>query len=188
MAIYQDFDHDLHSELVGSLSAADWLCVDTNLPPSACATMLSKTNARKVGLTVSAAKAPRLRNFAQNLDLVFTNRTEACALCELSAGSALDTLVSALQEMGLSSVVITDGGAEVVVMENGTVHQLPVGNIPHVVDVTGAGDALVAGALLGLTKGKSLTKAVAFGIKAARATIQYKGAVRPDLRRILSIS
>jgi len=52
----------------------------------------------------------------------------------------------------------------------------------EVVDVTGAGDALVAGLVYGIYKGYSLEVAARFGLGAAALTISAKEAVRRDLR------
>jgi pseudouridine kinase len=52
----------------------------------------------------------------------------------------------------------------------------------EVVDVTGAGDALVAGLVYGIYKGYSLEMAARFGLGAAVLTISTKEAVRRDLR------
>jgi pseudouridine kinase len=52
----------------------------------------------------------------------------------------------------------------------------------EVVDVTGAGDALVAGLVYGIYKGYSLEVAARFGLGAAVLTISTKEAVRRDLR------
>ena len=51
----------------------------------------------------------------------------------------------------------------------------------EVVDVTGAGDALVAGLVYGIYKGYSLEMAAKFGLGAATLTISTKEAVRRDL-------
>ena len=52
----------------------------------------------------------------------------------------------------------------------------------EVVDVTGAGDALVAGLVYGIYKGYSMEVAARFGLAAAALTISTKEAVRRDLR------
>jgi pseudouridine kinase len=52
----------------------------------------------------------------------------------------------------------------------------------EVVDVTGAGDALVAGLVYGIYKGYSMEVAARFGLGAAALTISTKEAVRRDLR------
>ena len=52
----------------------------------------------------------------------------------------------------------------------------------EVVDVTGAGDALVAGLIYGIYKGYSMEVAVRFGLVAAALTVSTKETVRRDLR------
>ena len=51
-----------------------------------------------------------------------------------------------------------------------------------IVDVTGAGDALVAGLVYGIYKGYPLKVAAKFGLRAAALTISTKEVVRRDLR------
>ena len=50
-----------------------------------------------------------------------------------------------------------------------------------VVDVTGGGDALVAGTASALTRGETLAAAVRHGTRPAALTVAVQGAVRPDL-------
>jgi len=52
----------------------------------------------------------------------------------------------------------------------------------EVVDVTGAGDALVAGLVYGIYKGYSLEVGARFGLAAAALTVSTKETVRRDLR------
>ena len=51
----------------------------------------------------------------------------------------------------------------------------------QLVDVTGAGDALIAGTLSGLLSGAPLVDAVQTGSLAAALTVEGEGSVRPDL-------
>ena len=50
-----------------------------------------------------------------------------------------------------------------------------------VVDVTGGGDALVAGTVAAIVEGAGLADAVRRGVRLAGLTIAVHGAVRPDL-------
>jgi pseudouridine kinase len=52
----------------------------------------------------------------------------------------------------------------------------------EVVDVTGAGDALVAGLVYGICKGYSLEVAARFGLAGAALTVSTREVVRRDLR------
>jgi len=185
MAIYRDFHAADAINIVEPLLANDWICVDTNLPVPAIKEILAASGAQKIGLTVSKAKARLLHKFADELDLVFTNKVEACALCNIDEASDDQTMVAALRAIGLNQVVISNGQKNVIVVEAETVSSLPVKVVEKVVDVTGAGDALVGAALVALMKGNCLIDAVKVGIHAARATIQLKGSIRPDLATLM---
>ena len=53
--------------------------------------------------------------------------------------------------------------------------------VTPVVDVTGAGDALIAGTLSQLVDGAALVEALRTGLVAAALAIESRGSVRPDL-------
>jgi len=192
MAIYEDFSAREFAPLAGSLSVKDWICVDTNLPPKQMQRLLQLSSARKVGLTVSKAKAPRLKIFADQLDLVFTNRVEVCSLCGFDDAAtetkSNESIATALQQMGITSAVISDGTHNVTVIEPEKIQIIKVSPVKYVADVTGAGDALVGAALFALMCDTPLANAVEFGIKAAQATIQSKGALRSDLAKLIGLS
>lgn len=118
----------------------------------------------------------------------------ACFICnEIEAGRlfdlcledmAPDEVLSVLKEhahkMSIPSMVITMGanGAayyDSVKDEGGICASLPT----ELVDSTGAGDAFLAGTVMGLTRGYSLKKAVLTGTKLASLTIQVEESACP---------
>lgn len=185
MAIYEQFSADQAAHAANQLTQTDWICVDTNLPPAEISQLLNMSNASKAGVTVSTAKAPRMREFAHQLDVVFTNIAEAHALCgfELADNQPLPKIAAALSKLGVGKAVISRGDKPLVLIDAGNVEELKVAPIQRVTDVTGAGDALVGAALFALTQGCELVDAAAYGIKAAQATIQIRGAICPDLAK-----
>ncbi|XP_026741532.1 adenosine kinase isoform X2 [Trichoplusia ni] len=74
-------------------------------------------------------------------------------------------------------VVITQGNAPVVLVENGKVIVTPVKPLStdEIVDTNGAGDAFTGGFLAQLLLGKPYTECVNYGIYAARHVIQHSG-------------
>lgn len=77
-------------------------------------------------------------------------------------------------------MVLTRGREGVLVADGRGVCAVPA--VPaQVVDVTGAGDALVAGTLLALLAGRSPAEAVGLGTVVAALTVQSEHSVRPDL-------
>jgi pseudouridine kinase len=82
--------------------------------------------------------------------------------------------------LGKRGIYVSCGGADEERKEDCNKFMAPYRG--EVVDVTGAGDALVAGLVYGIYKGYSMEVAARFGLGAAALTISTKEAVRRDLR------
>ena len=155
---------------------------DANLPGDLLETLADqKTDSFLAVDAVSRAKAVRLKSILSRCDLVFLNRSEAATLTGLSEDTAPEKLAAALHKMGAQSVVLTLGASGLLWSRGpsnlGLVAPLPV----TTVDVTGAGDALIAGTLAGLAHGLPLETAVLCGRKAAQLTLQSSGATSAHL-------
>jgi len=92
-------------------------------------------------------------------------------------GKGVRNVIVTLGERG---IYVSCGGADEGSKEDCNKFMAPYRG--EVVDVTGAGDALVAGLVYGIYKGYSLEIAARFGLSAAALTISTKEAVRRDLR------
>ncbi|WP_289035870.1 PfkB family carbohydrate kinase [uncultured Roseibium sp.] len=155
--------------------------VDANLPVAildALAEVAPK--AALVADAVSVAKAPRLRSLLPKLELLLLNRAEATALLDASADTPAENLSEELLSRGVGAVVITSGHEPLHMRNSGQSldHAPPPASI---VDVTGAGDALIAGTLAGLARGFELDVSLQIGQKAALETLQASGAVADTL-------
>ena len=168
-------------------SAEDWVHVDTNLLQGVIGTVLAQTAAHRSAMTVSAAKAPRLREHLSALDLLFTNRTEAAALCDVPTETRPRDLAAELAKRGSRRAIITDGSAPIGLLDAGAVTEI---SIPPcaVKSVTGAGDALTAATLFALGRGEPLAAAIQLGIQAAQATLAVDGPYRADLAQVIGVS
>ena len=93
-------------------------------------------------------------------------------------GPAPEGLAAALVGAGARAVVLTLGARGAVVADGSGVRPLPARAV-RVVDVTGAGDALVAATLAGLVAGADLDAAVRAGVEAATRTVQSPLSVLP---------
>lgn len=130
---------------------------------------------------VSAAKAARLHPLLPQINLLFTNRMEAASLTGLPPSSSPEGLLGALLDLECAAIMLTDGAEGLWFAEQGSViHHVPSARV-KVVDVTGAGDALIAGTLAGLNRGKLLEEATHCGLAAARLALQAKGSVPQSL-------
>jgi pseudouridine kinase len=165
-----------------------WTFADCNLPAAVLAAVVAQRRAPGHRLAIDAvsiAKVQRLPADLRGIDVLFVNADEARVL--LGGGApdrATGEVAQALRERGAAAVVLTQGVAGAFVAQaSGTVH---VAVTPaECVDVTGAGDALIAGTLYGLLQGEALPQAVRTGTIVAGLTIISPTTVSRDLSRAL---
>lgn len=163
------------------LAASDWIVLDANLPAAVLAAVIERC--RETGLPlavnpVSAVKAIKLPERLHGVDVLFPNRDEAEALTGMPVQSVDDGLRACerLLARGAKRVALTLGSQGVVwatTEESG--HLLPE-TVP-VIDVTGAGDALVAGVIFGLVHDAPFPTACRLGMAAAALTLQSERSV-----------
>jgi pseudouridine kinase len=85
-----------------------------------------------------------------------------------------------LERFGARAGIVTAGAAGIAVWNGDSVQNLSA--FPaHPRDVTGAGDALVAGTLFGILHGRSLFEAARMGLAAAAITVESPQAAAPEL-------
>jgi pseudouridine kinase len=151
------------------LRAADFLVADCNIP-EAClgwvAQFASREGIRLLIEPVSVPKSTKLIKLAGLRAYAVTpNRDQAEAI-----GGSRDWAVAAraIHHMGFENVIIHAGaeGAYLSVNGNALIHIETAGS-GALCDVTGAGDAAVAGLVWGLVKGCDLRESAYFGQRAA---------------------
>jgi pseudouridine kinase len=167
------------------LASAAWVFLDCNMPrPTIEALLARKAGARfKLAVdTVSTPKAARLPTDLSGIDLLFTNYDEANTLLGLSGDGRLQPAqaAEALRAAGVGTVVVTMGAqGYAVATDAGTQVMEPV--LAQPVDVTGAGDAMIAGTLYRVLAGDPLSTAARVGALLASLTTESTASVRPDL-------
>jgi pseudouridine kinase len=164
-----------------------WLFADCNLAAPVLAALLARGGRLAVD-GVSTPKVVKLPAELTGLALLFVNRDEALAWLTAhrpeQAAWADGELAAVLLEAGAERVVLTRGPRPAVVADSQGTREVPARAVA-VVDVTGAGDALVAGTLAELAAGRDLDDAVRFGHAVAAVTLTVSGGVRTDLSRAL---
>jgi len=179
---------------------------DTNIPEQSIEYVVDLCNKVKVPLLiepVSVEKAKKLRKILDGsgrwiIDYITPSRDELESILGSEIGDDQDIdLIKATEELkyrGVKNVIVTLGKRGVYISygradgsSEGEQDKPGKGKFmePYrgeVVDVTGAGDALVAGLVYGIYKGYSMEVAARFGLGAAALTISTKEAVRRDLR------
>lgn len=152
---------------------SDILVVDTNLSHECLRALCAeRPTPLLAALTVSPVKAMRLADHAESIDLLITNRREASALTGLPVKTELKRLSTVLADTGFSEHVLTDGGNDIIVCTQQSLHTIPVTMDTTISGVNGAGDALAGATLAGVATGLSLNEAVAtLGTVAAQRII-----------------
>lgn len=169
------------------LEGADIVFADANCAPDALAALVARARGAPWRLAldaVSAPKAARLPADLAGVAVLFCARDEAEAL--VGAGAPED-LARALVTRGAAAAVVTLGAQGLVLAEAAGAARRPAPPA-EVIDVTGAGDALIAGTLHALAAGAPLAPALDAGQALAGLTVAGPGAVRADLTPALLAS
>lgn len=176
MAIYDEMQIETLSPLASqSDDEAIWF-VDTNLPVETLQWIATiKGNRLLFADTVSVAKAPKLRPILAALDGIFCNRMEAAALLGGGEERSVQKLALALADQNCASGIVTDGAAPLVFWSSAG-HQTITPEVHESTDVTGAGDAVIAGVLTRLANGQQFDQAVRFGVDLANEVVGKIGA------------
>ncbi|MEQ8658395.1 MAG: carbohydrate kinase family protein [Hyphomicrobiales bacterium] len=164
------------------IAASGWMFADCNLPQDTLHALLNRKMGAETRLavnTVSVPKAVRLPKNLSAIDVLFTNADEARAILG-GTSQAPESLTAGLRERGAVSVVLTLGAQGHLVHDDTGTHQVRALDA-HIVDVTGAGDALMSGTLYGLMMGQSLVDASRLGAVLATFTLESEQDVLPDL-------
>jgi pseudouridine kinase len=165
------------------LAGANLLVADGNLPPATLDWLVGFAADRGLRLALEAVSVPkggrlkRLLTAGRPLFALFCNRDEAAAL---TGRSGLRAAATRLHERGVRHVGIGLGRRGMFVSD-GAQRRIVAALPARVVDVTGAGDAAVAGTLYGLLRGHDLAAAARYGQAAAALALACAESVNPSL-------
>ncbi len=167
--------------LAPALARAGWVFAETNLPAETVAALIARRRAasrfRLAMDAVSVAKSARFPQDLSGIDVLFLNADEARALTSTTEPAAA---LAQLRGRGADTVVLTCGAAGAWVGDEAGQRHLPA--VPaEVVDVTGAGDTLVAVSLAALASGFATDEAVRRGMETAARTVGSPASIPPAL-------
>ena len=141
------------------------------------AAAFARGSGRMMALTLSDSfvverhRAALLGFIESQVDLLFANESEVCALFETTD---FDKAVSALRErVTLAAVTIGEKGS--VILSQGERLTVKAEPVQKVVDTTGAGDQYAAGFLFGLSRGRPLQQCGQLASLAAAEVISHYG-------------
>ena len=175
MEIYDRLDGSVVGPAVSRHGSGVIWCADANPAPGGLAALSAVASLLFLD-PVSVAKAPRLLPLLPGAAAVFPDAAEATALTGLVD---LEEAAHALVRSGVERVVITLGGQGVLVADAAAVVRRPAVEHDPIVDVTGAGDALLAGYLAAVSRGE--TDPMGWGLAAASLAVETLETVRDDL-------
>jgi pseudouridine kinase len=188
MRIFDRFAPELIDRIWPHLAAADWVFADCNLSAEALGLLIARKRSARFRLAIDAVSTPKVTRLPARLDgvdLIFMNVDEAAAYLShhhgLSdpAGDA-PALAAHLTQSGARAAVVTLGAEGAVYADaHGSGRVSGVRAAP--VDITGAGDAMIAATLTGVIDGKSTAEAVRIGMLLGALTTETSATVHPDL-------
>ncbi len=170
------------------LDDAALVVVDGNLAHAQAARVMAAAAEADVPVAfepVSVAKAARLADLVRDLFLVTPNNDELAALTGRTAADWQGS-VTVLHDRGVEHVWLRTG-AEGSWMCSRGLEPVHLSAVPAtVVDVTGAGDAMLGAWVAAWLRGADPVEAARAGHRAAAATIESPHTVRPDLAAVVN--
>jgi pseudouridine kinase len=185
MRIFDCFTPEFISRHESALSEASLIIADTNPPPETLHFLADFCRKRGIPLWVEPTTADKCRKIFPQLDgitYLSPNREELEMLVGRKLSSVSDMVEGAreLIARGISHIFVTlDVNGVLWVDGRGWLHT-PTASVP-IADVTGAGDAFVAGTVRAILSALPMEVAVKHGVAAAVLTIQVHESVRSDL-------
>jgi len=149
--------------------------------------LAEKYNKKVYALVSNMGIALERRDFLQKLDCFICNEQEAGMLflddySEKEPQEMQDILAEKIKSANIAAMIVTMGGKGAVYADkNGNRGMVPAKKVV-VKDTTGAGDAFCAGAMSGLTYGKTLEEAILMGTTLAASVITSSENVCPRFR------
>ncbi len=186
MRVIDDLSPGFLAQHEGRLAAADLLVADCNLPVSSLAWLASLSARAGRRLLIDPISIPKSRKLlALRVEApLFALMANRLQIESLTGQSELEAAAKQLHRMGFENVVIHLGREGVMVSEgSGPTAKLPALPVEGIADVTGAGDAAVAGLTLGLLMGLTLLDAARLGQAAAALNLQSLNSVAEDVSR-----
>lgn len=176
MEINEQFQVDWLKPLWADIALVSWVFLDTNLPADCLKWLLQQCAQNQIPLCLDPVSVPKVKKLPKCLNglaLFMPNLDEACAISGIpyQDEQSLEMIWKHLKNRGVQKLVLSLGEKGVFAATDTKLLYLPAQPV-DVTEVTGAGDALVAGVLWGLLQNYSFEKACQFGIQNASLTLQ----------------
>ena len=180
MDIYDTVNAGWVDTAVARASGADLWVVDANLPAPILEALAHLAPVPVFADPVSVPKAVRLRPILDRLDGVFPDAAEAAVL---SGGDPDDPAANAaaIAAAGVEHLVVSLGAGGALLHTSDAIETLPAITPDRVADVTGAGDALLAGYACAVVSGEA--DPLGWGLAAASLAVETDTSVAGHMSR-----
>jgi 6-phosphofructokinase 2 len=168
---------------IGSISPMpDYVVASGALPPGApvdfYGQMASLAKARGFRLLIDTSGEPLRHAAAEGTFLLKPNVSEMASISDRSgplSATLLEGAARAIVETGRSKVVVISAGAAgAILVDAAGVRRIAAPVVP-IVSRVGAGDSMMAGIVLALSRGSDIDDAVAYGVAAGTAAVMAPG-------------
>jgi len=176
MAIIEHLTPDFFAPLIPFLGTARTLVIDCNLPQATLEFLLNQPDLPPIFVDgVSSVKIVKIKHLLAKIALLKPNRLEAETLSGINIHHRhdMEKVSGWFHTQGLENLIISDAQNGIYYSQaSGGSGWLPV--FPaKIVNVSGAGDALVAGLVCGWLEGWNLPKAAHFAQGCAAVTLEH---------------
>ena len=166
MRILENLTPQVVKQQSAALRAAKFIVVDCNVRADVLEFLALHYSEKLIVEPVSVSKSKKLGALLEKHEvfLATPNRDQIEALTQMDD---MDQACQDLHERGLLNLVVHLGSDGALLSSGKGMRKIPSASRTQVRDVTGAGDAAVAGLVFGLTKGYDLSKSAQLGQAAA---------------------
>jgi pseudouridine kinase len=180
MEIYDEMTPSVIEPSLPRLREAGLWFLDTNLPAESLDWLLGSAAEIPVAIdAISVAKSLRLVPLLPRVRYLFCNVAQAGSMTDCAFPNPSEAAKS-LRSLGAAAGIVSAGSQGIAVFDSTEITAMPA-LLAVARDVTGAGDALVAGTLFGLSRGLALRVAARLGLAAAAITIESVNCAAPHL-------
>lgn len=186
MAIFDRMTPQLLENAWSAIASASMVFADCNLPADTLDALIRRAEAGRFLLAIDAVSTPKVMRLPRDLsgiDILFLNLDEAQAWLGEEFSRDVDgrkLAAGKLKRAGAGAVVLSCGVRGVVVAVEDDTHFIPVVHAQPV-DMTGAGDAMIAGTLFFHLHNDPLAEAVRKGALIGSLTTESAASVHPLL-------
>eukprot|EP01120_Amphizonella_sp_Union-15-10_P003706 TRINITY_DN14121_c0_g1_i1.p1 TRINITY_DN14121_c0_g1~~TRINITY_DN14121_c0_g1_i1.p1 ORF type:complete len:240 (-),score=35.84 TRINITY_DN14121_c0_g1_i1:30-653(-) len=135
--------------------------------------------------SISKGLKPIKAKVFHTITYISPNLDELLAMVEALCGTSFDRdvkkCISVVLEHGVKVVILKLGEKGVAVASKDIFHEFLPYPPKEIVNVTGAGDSLVAGFVYGLTIGATLEQCIKYGLGCAKLSLENQAAISPYL-------